>query len=30
MSTSPLRVSLYCDDAYVNQLVRVLHAGFCE
>jgi aspartate kinase len=30
MSTSPLRVSLYCEDRQVDDLVRLLHREFCE
>ena len=30
MSTSPLRVSLFCEEARVDALVRALHGAFCE
>ncbi len=30
MSTSPLRVSLYCEDGQVDALVNLLHRDFCE
>lgn len=30
MSTSPLRVSLFCIEANVDPLVRALHKAFCE
>ncbi len=30
MSTSPLRVSLFCEEARVDALVRALHRAFCE
>jgi aspartate kinase len=30
MSTSPLRVSLYCKDSEVDELVNLLHRAFCE
>jgi aspartate kinase len=30
MSTSPLRVSLFCEETRVDALVRALHAAFRE
>ncbi|MBK9070449.1 MAG: aspartate kinase [Myxococcales bacterium] len=30
VSVSPLRITLWCDRAHVDDLVRALHAAFCE